>query len=159
MAGTSTPNKLVGLPVEDALEEILDAMDAETGTVHVIGADGLLHLVHHRGGIPEALMPAIRQIPVGKGMAGLAAERGEPVQICNLQTDSSGDARPGARATGMRGSICVPMNARAGWWACSASRCRERANSPTRRPTGFPGRVRPSPAPSSRSHADTAHQP
>ena len=109
MAGTSTPNKLAGLPVEDALEQILDAMDAETGTVHVMGADGLLHLVHHRGGIPEALMPVIRRIPVGKGMAGLAAERGEPVQICNLQTDSSGDARPGARTTGMRGSICVPM--------------------------------------------------
>ena len=51
----------------------------------------------------------IRRIPVGKGMAGLAAERAEPVQVCNLQTDASGTARLGARSTGMRGSICVPM--------------------------------------------------
>jgi L-methionine (R)-S-oxide reductase len=42
-------------------------------------------------------------------MAGLAASRREPVQVCNLQTDSSGAARPGARATQMQGSIAVPM--------------------------------------------------
>ena len=36
------------------------------------------------------------------------AERAEPVTACNLQTDTSGDVRPGARATGLQGSICVP---------------------------------------------------
>ena len=39
----------------------------------------------------------------------LAAERREPVTICNLQTDTSGQARPGAKATGMEGSLAVPM--------------------------------------------------
>ena len=29
--------------------------------------------------------------------------------ICNLQTDTSGQAKPGARATGMEGSVAVPM--------------------------------------------------
>ena len=101
--------ELAGLPVADALDRILAAMDAETGTVHVVGPDGLLHLTRHAGAIPQQLLPVIRCIPIGKGMAGLAAERKEPVQICNLQTDSTGDARPGARSTGMRGSICVPM--------------------------------------------------
>ena len=42
-------------------------------------------------------------------MAGLAAERREPVQICNLQTDESGQAKPAARETGMEGSIAFPM--------------------------------------------------
>lgn len=42
-------------------------------------------------------------------MAGIAAERGEPVQVCNLQTDSSGVVRPGARDTKMEGSIAAPM--------------------------------------------------
>ena len=98
-----------GKPVSRALLRILARMDALTGTVHHLRGDGLLHLVAHAGPIPESLMPAIRRIPVGKGMAGLAAERGEPVQICNLQTDTGGDSRPAARSTGMRGSICVPI--------------------------------------------------
>lgn len=114
MLHQAVPTELAGLPLRDALDRVLSAMEAETGTVHVLGPDGLLHLAHHSGGIPEPLLPVIRRIPVGKGMAGLAAERGRPVQICNLQSDASGDARPGARATGMRGSICVPMNGATG---------------------------------------------
>jgi GAF domain-containing protein len=42
-------------------------------------------------------------------MAGLAVERGEPVDACNIQTDTSGDVRPGAKATGMEGAIVVPV--------------------------------------------------
>jgi hypothetical protein len=45
---------------------------------------------------------AVQIVPIGKG-TGLAAERKEPISVCNLQTDSSGDARPGAKATGMEG--------------------------------------------------------
>ncbi len=101
--------ELGAVPAAAALPKILAALDAETGTVHLLRADGLLHLEHYAGGIPDSMLPVIQRIPVGKGMAGLAAERAEPVQICNLQTDASGDARPGARSTGMRGSICVPM--------------------------------------------------
>lgn len=97
------------LGLGDALTRILSELNADTGTIHRLCADGLLHLEEFAGGIPEQLLPVIRRIPVGKGMAGLAAERGEAVQICNLQTDSSGDARPGARSTRMQGSICVPM--------------------------------------------------
>ena len=38
-------------------------------------------------------------------------ERKAPVNLCNLQKDQSGDVRPGARATGAMGSVCVPMMA------------------------------------------------
>jgi L-methionine (R)-S-oxide reductase len=88
---------------------MLAELDADTGTIHLVGDDGLLHLMAHAGGIPEHLLPIIQRIPVGKGIAGLAVERLEPVDMCNLQTDTSGDARPGAKATGVKGSICVPM--------------------------------------------------
>ena len=109
MGGDPAIRELAGLKLEDALARILCELKADTGTVHRLREDGLLHLQAHLGGIPQHLLPVIRLIPVGKGMAGLAAERGEPVQICNLQADSSGAARPGARSTGMQGSICVPM--------------------------------------------------
>ncbi len=54
-------------------------------------------------------MPRIQKIPIGKGLAGLAAERRQPVQVCNLQTDASGAARPGAKETGMEGCIALPI--------------------------------------------------
>ena len=68
----------------------------------------MLDLLAQRG-IPESILPMVSKIPVGKGMAGLAAERREPVQVCNLQTDDSGDVRPGAKDTKMEGSVAAPM--------------------------------------------------
>ncbi len=88
---------------------MLAELGADTGTIHKLAADGMLRLEAYAGGIPESLLPVIRRIPVGKGIAGLAVERREPVDMCNLQTDASGDARPGAKATGAKGSICVPL--------------------------------------------------
>ena len=42
-------------------------------------------------------------------MAGIAAERREPIEMCNLQTDDSGVARPAAKETKVEGSIAAPM--------------------------------------------------
>jgi GAF domain-containing protein len=92
-----------------ALALTLERMSADTGTIHLLGEDGLLHLEAWAGHIPQAMLGVIETIPVGKGIAGLTVERAEPVDLCNLQTDQSGQARPGAKATGVRGSICVPL--------------------------------------------------
>ena len=91
-----------------ALERIVRAFGAESGTIHWVGGDGLLHLAACVGHFPPPVMDAIRVIPVGKGLAGLAAQRGTCVIVCNLQTDDSGQARPAARATGMEGAITAP---------------------------------------------------
>jgi len=93
---------------EEALTLVLRHFKAESGTVHRLRA-GLLALSAHSPGIPEPVLAAVRSVPIGKGMAGLAAERRMPVTACNLQTDTSGDVRPGARATGLKGSIVVPL--------------------------------------------------
>jgi L-methionine (R)-S-oxide reductase len=85
------------------------AFRADTGTLHLLEKDGLLHLKALSGDFPPPVLAIIRQIPVGKGMAGLAAERGQPVDACNIQTDTSGDVRPGAKATGMEGAVVVPV--------------------------------------------------
>ncbi len=91
------------------LDETVDSFACTTGTLHRLDpADRHLKLVAHRG-IPEALMPIIDSIPVGKGIAGTAAERLEPVELCNLQTDSSGVAKPGAKQTQVQGSLAVPV--------------------------------------------------
>ena len=96
---------------KQALQAAIERFGADTGTLHRLGEDGMLHLEAYAGNIPDALLPVIQTIPVGKGIAGLAVERREPVDLCNLQTDTSGQARPGAKSTGVQGSICVPMMA------------------------------------------------
>ena len=94
-----------------ALRLTLGRFSADTGTIHELGSDGVLHLTAWTEGIPDHLLPLIRDVPVGKGIAGLAVERKAPVDLCNLQTDDSGTARPKARETGVKGSLCVPMMA------------------------------------------------
>lgn len=94
---------------EEALARIVAEFKADSGTIHFLGDDGLLHLFSASAGMPDAVLSIIRTIPVGKGMAGLAVERGQAVNACNIQTDSSGDVRPGARATAMAGAVVVPI--------------------------------------------------
>lgn len=60
-------------------------------------------------GLPPQVADIVAKVPIGKGMAGLAAERREPVQTCNLQQDKTGDIRPGAKAVPVQASIAVPM--------------------------------------------------
>jgi putative methionine-R-sulfoxide reductase with GAF domain len=91
-----------------ALEQLVPAFGAQTGTIHWIGDDGLLHLAAVVGQFPPPVMDAIRVIPPGKGLAGLAAQGTTCITVCNLQTDESGQARPAARATGMEGAITAP---------------------------------------------------
>ena len=93
-------------------QSVLDAAIADfsgsTGTLHRLDpSDNLLKLVVQRG-VPEQIMPMITTIPIGKGIAGAAAERREPVELCNLQADLGGVAKAGARATNVKGSLAVP---------------------------------------------------
>jgi len=91
------------------LRETLNRFNAETGTVHRLdAATQLLHLVAHLG-LPPQLLPIVQTIPVGKGIAGQTVAQNRPVTICNLQTDTSGVAKPGAKQTGVGGSLCVPI--------------------------------------------------
>ncbi len=113
----STPNEIPE-PIEAALrkrdtqsvlDESIRAFDCQAGTVHWLdAAGGMLKLAAHRN-IPEMIVQLASVVPIGKGIAGLAALNREPVSLCNLQTDTSGQARPAAKATGMEGSLAVPM--------------------------------------------------
>ncbi len=103
LADAATP------PWAALLDMVLDHFDCPVGTVHLLDtADGHLHLAAQRG-LPPPVLDKVGVIPIGKGMAGIAAERRTPVQVCNLQEDASGVVRPGARLTQMEGSLAAPM--------------------------------------------------
>jgi len=92
-----------------ALDLVLTHFECVVGTIHLLDPQtNMLRLLADRG-IPEAIKDRVQVIPIGKGMAGIAAERLEPVQVCNLQTDDSGVAKPGAKLTEMNGSIALPI--------------------------------------------------
>ena len=90
-----------------ALTATVTHFGCQAGTIHLL-RDGVLKLAAQQN-IPPQVVQIVATVPIGKGIAGLAAERRAPVTICNLQTDTSGQARPGAKATGMEGSLAVPM--------------------------------------------------
>ena len=90
-----------------ALAIIVAQFECQAGTVHRM-VDGVLRLSAALN-LPPHIVELVRLVPVGKGLAGQAAQTGVPVSLCNLQTDQSGAAKPAARSTGLAGSIAVPM--------------------------------------------------
>lgn len=93
--------------MQERLERIVREFGADTGTLHLM-EDGVL-VLKGQVGLPPHVAEIVRRVPTGKGMAGLAAERNEPVSACNIQTDATGDVRPRAKETGVNGAIVVPM--------------------------------------------------
>jgi L-methionine (R)-S-oxide reductase len=93
--------------MQTELEGILSRFGADTGTIHVV-EDGILVLKAHAG-VPPPVVRIVERVPIGKGMAGLAAERNEPVSSCNIQSDGSGDVKAGAKQSGVGGAIVVPI--------------------------------------------------
>jgi putative methionine-R-sulfoxide reductase with GAF domain len=89
------------------LGELLSSFACQTGSLH--RADGEFLDLVAQVGVPDFLLPKISRIPFGKGIAGAAAERREPVELCNLQQDLGGVARPDARQTQVSGSLAVPV--------------------------------------------------
>lgn len=110
MSDERTPTAAESIPEKEpgeALRDVIEAFDCTSGTLHRRDGDELRLVA--AVDIPESVRSRIETIPIGKGMAGLAAERVEPVDVCNLQTDDSGVAEDGARATGMEGSLAAPI--------------------------------------------------
>ncbi len=91
------------------LAEILESFRCQTATLHQAAPGERILTLVCQIGVPESLMEKISTIPFGKGIAGAAAERGEAVELCNLQADLGGVAKADARKTGVSGSLAVPV--------------------------------------------------
>lgn len=95
------------------LASILEKFACQTGTLHH-SADGKMLTLVAQVGVPESLLEKVSVIPFGKGIAGAAAANRAPVELCNLQQDLGGVAKPDARQTGVAGSLAVPIFATQG---------------------------------------------
>ena len=97
---------------QEWLESFIAEQGGIAGTVHVQrGEDLYLTAAHH---IPPNVIAIVAHVPHGKGMGGLAQVRKQPVQTCNLQTDETGNIKPGAKAVDAQAAIALPVLDEAG---------------------------------------------
>jgi hypothetical protein len=89
------------------LQGFLREQGGVAGTVHERHAE--LLLLRAAVNIPPPVIKATETIPKGKGMAGLAWERNRSVAVCNIQSDQSGDVKPGAKAVGAQAALAIPV--------------------------------------------------
>lgn len=88
------------------LQRFLARHGGASGTVHVV--DGEVLRLAAAVNIPPKVQEITAVIPRGKGMGGLAWERGAPVFSCNIQDDKTGDVRPGAKAVAAKAAVAFP---------------------------------------------------
>jgi putative methionine-R-sulfoxide reductase with GAF domain len=97
------------MALEQILHLVLTKFHSETGTIHRLDGENKLLYLAAQVGLPPQMLEVVKTIPVGKGIAGQVVLQNKPVTICNLQTDASGVAKPGAKQTGVGGALCVPL--------------------------------------------------
>lgn len=94
------------------LRALLARHGAVAGTVHVLRGDMLA--IAGAVNIPQKVQDVTAQIPIGKGMAGLAWQHDKPIQTCNLKEDASGAVKPGAKAVDAKAAVALPIHDGAG---------------------------------------------
>jgi len=90
------------------LETFIRKYDGVAGSVHRRSGPDELALVATVN-IPEPVKKIVARVPRGKGMAGLALERNAAISSCNIQSDSTGQVRPGARAVDAQAAVALPV--------------------------------------------------
>ena len=89
------------------LESFIAEHEGIAGTVHVQRGEDLYLTAAHN--IPPHVVAIVAHVPHGKGMAGVAQVKKEPVQTCNLQTDETGNIKPGAKAVNAQAAVALPV--------------------------------------------------
>lgn len=96
------------------LERFLARQGAVAGTVHTLDTTTDTLALRAAVRIPDKVLAVISRIPRGKGMAGLALAREQPVSTCDLKDNTCADVLPGARAVEARGAVALPIRGPAG---------------------------------------------
>jgi hypothetical protein len=97
---------------QEWLESFIAEQGGIAGTVHVQRGDDLYLTAAHN--IPPKVVAIVAHVQYGKGMAGMAQVKKEPVQTCNLQTDETGNIKPGAKAVDAQAAVALPVLAAEG---------------------------------------------
>ena len=92
---------------QEWLESFVARHEGVAGTVHVARGEDLYLTAAHN--IPPPVVAVVARVPHGKGMAGMAQVKRSPVQTCNLQSDETGNVKPGAKAVDAQAAVALPV--------------------------------------------------
>jgi signal transduction protein with GAF and PtsI domain len=95
--------------LDQALKEAMAHVQGDSGTIHLKEPDRLVLRLAASAAVSEAILEAVREVPWGKGMAGMVAEQGRPVCFIELPRSTSPDIHPTVRQSGLHDAIVVPM--------------------------------------------------
>ena len=109
MSDSSAASPPSSAPQQAWLEGFIRSQGAIAGSIHLRSGPDELSLAAAVN-IPERVQQVVMRVPRGKGMAGLALERNTAISSCNIQADSSGQVRPGARAVEAQAAVALPVH-------------------------------------------------
>jgi L-methionine (R)-S-oxide reductase len=110
----AAPQQSVREPAQQSwLERFIHDNGGIAGSVHLRSGPDELAL-GATVNIPEPVRKIVMRVPRGKGMAGLVLERNAAISSCNIQSDASGQVRPGARAVDAQAAVALPVHNDAG---------------------------------------------
>jgi L-methionine (R)-S-oxide reductase len=101
-----------GAHLDAWLSDFLARSGGVSGTLHLYEGGGLRLVCAVN--IPEKVRQVVAWVPYGKGMAGLALERGVPIETCNLKEDDTGAVKPGAKAVDAKAAVAIPIKSAEG---------------------------------------------
>ena len=67
--------------IQFLMDQLLAELSCQTGTIHRTCPKGQILSLIWQVGVPDILLAKISSIPFGKGIAGVAADRQEPVEL------------------------------------------------------------------------------
>jgi signal transduction histidine kinase len=102
-----SPRSLLGRICVAAAREI----DADLCFNYFLSANGASLLLENCIGLSDEKKAALREVRIGEGLCGLAAERRQALVLSHIQDGSEGWA-DGVRALGIRAFACYPLIAR-----------------------------------------------
>jgi L-methionine (R)-S-oxide reductase len=111
--GTAPQDRVHEAAHQAWLEQFIHDNAGIAGSIHLRASPDELTLAATVN-IPEPVRKIVMRVPRGKGMAGLALERNTAISSCNIQSDASGQVRPGARAVDAQAAVALPVRNDAG---------------------------------------------
>jgi PAS domain S-box-containing protein len=73
--------------LQSTLAQVLQIMNIETGWIYLLDDHKQVLRVAYAYGLPSSVVQAIKELPIGEGIAGRVVENGEPIIIENASED------------------------------------------------------------------------
>lgn len=97
--------------LENTLSQVLQIMNIEVGWIYLLNEETQKLRCAYSHGIPDDVIPSIKELDIGEGIAGRVAEKGEPIIIVNALEDPRVSSIV-IQKQGIRSFASIPLHSR-----------------------------------------------